>query len=296
MKNLIAFTLAVGSFIAGQGQNWCPPGARWINDFGPTPWGEVGYVETQYAGEIIYMDSLCEELVVTEHIYSYQTNSAFIGIPFSIYTTSTLDIVRGWTGTAFDTLFNYAAVPGDHWEFQETSAGSGIHISVLDTGHRAVDGVLLRFLAVEASMEDLVNISDTIFERIGTIQLFLDFSNSGYFLIDGGYARLRCYSDNEINVTRVEGACEIALGVNDIEQDPSIHVWPNPGTDHCAVSGLSGSGPTRITLHDAFGRVLQTSNSTGTNVELNTSELRAGVYFVVVENGAGRQTENWIKQ
>ncbi|MBP6642437.1 MAG: T9SS type A sorting domain-containing protein, partial [Flavobacteriales bacterium] len=52
----------------------------------------------------------------------------------------------------------------------------------------------------------------------------------------------------------------------------------------------------RITLHDAFGRLLQTSNSTGTNVELNTSELRAGVYFVVVENGATLQTFKWIKQ
>jgi len=42
--------------------------------------------------------------------------------------------------------------------------------------------------------------------------------------------------------------------------------------------------------------VLQTRNATGTNVEMNTSELRAGVYFAVVENGANRQTFKWIKQ
>ncbi|MBP7155866.1 MAG: hypothetical protein KBA60_07655 [Flavobacteriales bacterium] len=61
MKNLIAFSLAVGSFVAGQGQNWCLPGSQWNNEYG-TAWGEVGYAVTTYNGDVIFADSLCQEL------------------------------------------------------------------------------------------------------------------------------------------------------------------------------------------------------------------------------------------
>ncbi|MBK9762842.1 MAG: T9SS type A sorting domain-containing protein [Flavobacteriales bacterium] len=295
MKNLIAFTLAVGSFVAGQGQYWCPPGAQWNNDYW-TPSGEVGYLVTTYNGEVLFNDSLCQELSTVGHAYSYQSNTVSVWDAVISYTYSSTDVVYLWNGTNFDTLYNFSAQPGDRWRSGGDGFEPGIEFMVLDTGHMNLDGELLRSLSVEIGQEDLFFVSDTLLERVGTVQTFWNILQSQLFYIDGGYGRLRCYNDDDINITRVEGACEIALGVNDIEQDPTIHVWPNPGTDHCVVSGLSGSGPTRITLNDAFGRVLQTSNSTGTNVELNTSELRAGVYFVVVENGAGRQTENWIKQ
>jgi len=230
------------------------------------------------------------------HVYSYQSNSVSIWDPEINYTYSSTDVVYLWNETDFDTLYHFSAMPGDHWRYGGDGTEPAIRFTVLDTGHAMLDSQSLRFLAVDVMREDLFSVSDTIFERLGAVRNYWNILHSGVFLLDAGYGGLRCYSDNDINVTRVEGACEIALGINDIEQDPTIHVWPNPGTDHCAVSGLSGSGLTRITLRDAFGRVLQTRNATGTNVEMNTSELRAGVYFAVVENGANRQTFKWIKQ
>ncbi len=295
MKNLIAFTLAVGSFVEGHGQNWCTPGAQWNNDYF-TPFGSIGYVVTTYNGDVIFADSLCQELSSVSHVYSYPNDTVTVYAPQLNYTYTSTDVVYLWNGAEFDTLYNFGALPEDQWRFRREFLQPDIQFTVVATGTTNVDGESLRFLVVEVETDGMNSVSDIIYERVGTERLFWNILQCEVSYFDVPYGRLRCYNDDDINITRVEGACEIALGVNDIEQDPTIHVWPNPGTDHCVVSGLSGSGPTRITLHDAFGRLLQTSNSTGTNVELNTSELRAGVYFVVVENGAGRQTENWIKQ
>ena len=277
-------------------QSWCAPGASWHHEYAYTSLGDVGFVATHYAGDVPFADSLCQELVVTEHIYSYQTNTVSTSQPYSFYTTTSGAMVHLWTGSEFDTLFHFAAVPGDHWRLPIDLPSVDARITVLDTGQVILDGESIRYQAVDVNYEDIVSVNDTIFERIGPLEMFLNIPISYQFLIDGGHGGLRCYADEEINVTRVEGPCEIALGTSLLTKNKEMAIMPNPGTDVLGIH-LPGSVNVVYELAGMSGRVLRSGMLRPGTTSVDTSTLPSAVYVLHVIGANGlRNTIKWIKQ
>jgi hypothetical protein len=250
----ICYLLFAGSTHA---QAWCAPEAQWYHNYYAV-WGDEGYIEAHYAGDVLFADSLCQELVLTQDFYSHQNNTVTYGSPFSLYTTtSTNGLVHVWTGSEFDTLFRFNAVPGDHWDLPGDNQNIDARITVSDTGHGTIGGISLRYLAVEASNEGFTLIEDTLFERIGPMQMYLELSRSEFFWIDGGWGSLRCYSDEEIEFSRIGGPCEMALTTETFSAHTELRVYPNPANDMVTVQWDGSERSSFAALIDMTGREVQ---------------------------------------
>lgn len=274
-------------------QSWCAPGARWHHEIPYTSWGDYGYVETQYVGDILFADSLCQEFAIMEQGYSDQTNSPWEGGPFTMHTTSSPDgLVHLWDGSTFDTLFHFNAVPGDHWLFPILLAETGTRITVTDTGHASLGGLSLRYVAIEATIEDIVFVADTVFERIGPIQMYINIPITSYFLVDGGYGGLRCYEDEEINIRRVDGPCEIALDIASSPFGSNVEVFPNPTSNVVWLRWHGNTDPYLAEIHDMSGRVIlrwPVMNGTEQIFQLQVSDVAEGQYVLQLSSRSSVQ-------
>ncbi|HQW05205.1 MAG TPA: T9SS type A sorting domain-containing protein [Flavobacteriales bacterium] len=279
---LLTLVLAVLQCFA---QSWCAPGAQWYHNYAYTSWGDVGYVETHYTGDVLFSDSVCQEFEYTEHIYSYQSNNSFEAGPFTMLTTTSPGIVHIWTGTEFDTLFHFSAVPGDHWQAPGDWTFTETRIEVTDTGHVALEGRSVRYQTIDLSFDDVVWVSDTVYEGIGPVQMYLNIPISYQVMIDGGYGGLRCYTDEEVDINRVEGPCEIALGVVSMELEGAMDIFPNPCTTQATVDWPSGTPVEQCTLTDASGRVVRQWNPrtlTAAQHTFSVVDLSSGMYSLQV--------------
>ncbi|MBK7483024.1 MAG: hypothetical protein IPI72_09800 [Flavobacteriales bacterium] len=102
-------------------------------------------------------------------------------------TTTSPGIVHIWTGTEFDTLFHFSAVPGDQWQAPGDWTFTETRIEVTDTGHVALEGRSVRYQTIDLSFDDVVWVSDTVYEGIGPVQMYLNIPISYQVMIDGGY-------------------------------------------------------------------------------------------------------------
>lgn len=212
MKHL-PLLLAVFLSTHSVAQQWCMPAARWYHDVPEyTMWGIGSYVETRYVGDVFLADSLCQELSYTHYYFNDQSQTIDSVGWGSYHTTTSPGIVYLWTNSGFDTLFHFAADPGEYWDVPDDAT----RITVTDTGHAVIDGQSLRYQVVQVTYEDMTIINaDTIFERIGPLYMYPYITFTTGIIIDGGFHGLRCYSDDGITYTRVGGHCDIGLGVND---------------------------------------------------------------------------------
>lgn len=298
MKALLA-TLVTSWVTGAFGQAWCVEGAQWHHEYAYTAWGDVGYVETRYEGDFPFADSVCQRFVRVEHIFSYQTNTVHEAGPYTWYTcTGSNGLVNTWDGVSFDTLFHFGAVPGDRWYFPDMGWAGAPLITVTDTGHLAIDGLQLRFLAVNATLGDIVQVQDTIIERIGPMNLFLDIANSYQFMIDGGLGELRCYTDPVFALSRVEGDCTIALSTTPTAVSTVTRPYPNPSTGPLRLNLADLDWTTaRITVLDMQGRPMAEAVLHKDTPELDLREIPPGSYMVRATNGRGEHlTARWVKR
>lgn len=80
---------------------------------------------------------------------------------------------------------------------------------------------------------------------------------------------------------------DLSLSVeeNGVAVPVNVSIWPNPAQDHINVQvdrSLSGAG---LQLVDMTGRVVQAASITGLQTQLQTSDLPAGAYMLVLQYG-----------
>lgn len=93
----------------------------------------------------------------------------------------------------------------------------------------------------------------------------------------------RCYEDNVINAHYVSYPCDTTfLASQDIIVDSDIKLYPNPVTDKLKVDiGPDGHLPEYAEAYNVVGQLQPTSlNYTDTGIEINTTRLSEGVYFL----------------
>lgn len=74
----------------------------------------------------------------------------------------------------------------------------------------------------------------------------------------------------------------------------TLHVSPNPVTDHLEVR--LGTGLGTITVSDALGRTLLTERMVGDRLSLDVRSLQAGNYFVLFRGEQGNGTVQFVKE
>lgn len=268
-------------------QIWCPPGATWTYTYSNS-WTTEGYARFMYTGDTV-IDGFTSQRIdsyLEYDYYPFDTTYAFQDGPY--YTSVNGDLVSIWDGVAFDTLYDFSAVPGDHWLATMPDGGeSWVYSVVADTGTLVIDGLSLRFLALQNG--------DTIAERLGQFNdYFLPWV--GMVQDDAG-GPLRCYSDVDINHTRWwwDFGCASWLGQDEPHTSTTISLSPNPGEDHLTINGFSD--PSVVRILDATGRLCVQQRSVANSSTIQTVGLPSGAYTVqVVEPDGSMENLRWVKQ
>jgi hypothetical protein len=296
---LLALPIFVSAFL--NAQSWCPPGAQWnyqiqglmldgcvvrtyVGDTVIDGWNaqrihESGFRIEYWSGDTVALDS--------DRYTSIQGSTLFLWGAFS-------DPV-GW-----DTLHRFDATIGDRWFPPHADSvcldGYASMLEVMDTSSLVIDGYMLRrwtMTYLDALGQPTWNFD--VLERLGPLT-GLEILPGGCIIIEYGEV-LSCYTDQEISYNDAYWpyGCASVLGLRQDPPEPGISLSPNPGTDHFTMQ--SPPGPNTITMHDALGRSVLVQRTTGGNVEVDTSDLPPGTYFVRTTTAYGSATHaKWIKQ
>lgn len=80
-------------------------------------------------------------------------------------------------------------------------------------------------------------------------------------------------------------------GVDNIAEAGAIRLYPNPAQNHLTVSAV-GFTAGRLIVKDVTGRAL-VSRDAGANTSVDISHLSAGVYYLILNDGNGKE---WIER
>jgi hypothetical protein len=316
MKKLyfLFFLLSSGMGVV-KAQVWAPGiGTYWYFDAPNSPNFCNGYVKYDYYKDSLISGNNCQM------IRRYRENSCMNGnhagylSPIFTYTNSNKVVyVNDYTSSAsvqtqlFDTLFWFNAPIGAKWKmlpqsYNCTSTVSCI-VTVQDTGHRAFQGINLRWQKVSYVAQNggpgPQTINDTIYERFGYLKTepfntenfcstFTDVQTSRIF---------RCYGDNQISNLKYKytGACDYYYtSIDEKNRQDDLSVYPNPAGPYIRFAYTNPLWKeASIEICDALGRtMLKQAFATS----LDISSYAPGVYFVTVKNDRGLRSFKIIKE
>ena len=256
-------------------------------------------------GDTVINGRPCKELIKTKES-SFQGNDPVtlaVGSEF-MYEENGLIMAYDPVLSSFDTLYNMDALPGDNWQLAalpEPLCYQQSYMLVTDTGTTMINEIALRWLAVEinyySSSEELEwTANDTIIDRIGSVSSYLLPMDFCMAWVDGNEAGpLRCYSDAQIEYMTDENTpCELVLGTAEVQNSFDLQIWPNPGSDQLKIN-LRSSADMRIEIHSFLGEVLRSERDINDQIEIETSDLPAGIYSIHLIDGERRSAVKWIK-
>ena len=84
-----------------------------------------------------------------------------------------------------------------------------------------------------------------------------------------------------------------SVGVNEVEQNFGLTVFPNPANEVINIS-LNKEVSATLTLLDVSGKVVRTQALNGISTSINTASLNSGVYFVTINDGTSVSTQKVV--
>lgn len=305
----ILLSSATGSIKA---QVWAPNiGSYWNYTI---PYHQVGmdyysgYKEYKYVKDSLVNGNNCQML--SRYVYQawhVAADQDYYESPVFTYTNSSgVVFINNYKSTGsvqgqtFDTLYRFNVPIGTKWMFPHYCA-SGPVITVLDTGHRQIQNVNLKWQKVSYHMMfggDVYSPAlDTIYERFGFLQTNPLNPGTGCLFNDENPLNFRCYGDNQINGFKYghNNPCNFVLGVNDRDKDAhDLSVFPNPASSYICFNYTNPKWQEAgIDIQDALGRiVLQQSFS----AKLDLGSLVPGIYIVTVKNDSALRSFKIMKE
>ncbi|MBL0330958.1 MAG: T9SS type A sorting domain-containing protein [Bacteroidetes bacterium] len=89
----------------------------------------------------------------------------------------------------------------------------------------------------------------------------------------------------------------ITASLNNIENENTIAIYPNPAADNITINFTSTSKNVSIKIYDARGRLVKSiANVKSGETNFNISELESGLYLINVNDGNTSTTKRFIKQ
>jgi Secretion system C-terminal sorting domain len=285
--------LATLTFWSGAlAQTWCPPGAEWWYNYQSA--GRSGYVHLAYAGDTLVDGELAQRLDPVATGFDFWIDMPFF-VPWPpVFTRSAGGQVSYRADTTWRLLFDLDVLPGGAWIWVDL-AGADRTVAVLDTGHMAVDGTLLRYSVVSFTPPFGSFQTDTIIERIGFRTVYIDpYRVLG---IDGDVQALRCYADQDVGYsTGVSETCDFILGTPERFGPSSIQLYPNPGFDHLTLQGNGIDPRSLIKVIDPLNRNIASFVLGSSERTLDVSAWASGLYLVeVISNQGLRSVSKWMK-
>ena len=274
-------------------QNWINEYSQWYHGLS-SPLSS-GYVQMEYAGDTL-LNGAETGAVFKRTYYQYDW------LDEMEVTTGTSLIFRESDATlylwnealsAFDTLIQFGAAPGDTWRTTTDYDAAGeesMSTTVIDTGHIEINAASLPWMHVEYQFDyfDMTYTEhDTIVEGIGPLEHYMLPWEAVY--LSGGTGGLQCFESSNIGLYSRSGqgeSCEAILtstGESIPSEGETITVYPNPATDRAflQVDGLQAGDEIEIMVFDTSGRLLK-REALGPNREISLEGVPPGVYWLRV--------------
>ncbi len=105
------------------------------------------------------------------------------------------------------------------------------------------------------------------------------------------------FDDNPVvltNETETKIGCPTVVQVNNIAANKDILIYPNPTKELLFVSAASKS-INRVEISNSIGQVIQQTNVTSNEIQLNVANISAGLYYVIIYTNDGKVTKKFIK-
>ena len=72
-----------------------------------------------------------------------------------------------------------------------------------------------------------------------------------------------------------------------------LRIYPNPANDYVTIESYRELGD--IIIKDITGKIIYQFATNNKNIEINTSQLTEGYYFIIISNQEGVSSEKLIK-
>ena len=105
------------------------------------------------------------------------------------------------------------------------------------------------------------------------------------------YVRAWEYGNNATGEFRISAYNANVVGVEDINENVNIFLYPNPASSELHISGLQ-----EVTNVSIFNMLGQKVLSTKTQNMINVSDLSTGMYVVTIDNNGVKKTMRFIKE
>ncbi|MCO5275724.1 MAG: hypothetical protein M9900_12510 [Flavobacteriales bacterium] len=278
-----------------QAQQWCPPGAEWHYNYSDVG-GTEGYELITFQEDTLINSIPAQKMTRTLFGWNIPFQSPVSVTYPPLYTAYTSDCVKLWLDNEFDTLWYFGAIPGATWQLPFPGTNDPYSILVTDTGSTLIDGVLLRWLAIEVPEVDGISVmNDTLIERIGSLNLpVLPWL---YYQLDMNTGPLRCYADNEIGLsTNVSVPCDYTLSANQLTENRTpISIVMKTGL--MTVAHIPSGSRSALQLFNVLGTCVLHAPLLGESADLDLSMLAAGPCICKIVDHTGRPllTEKFVK-
>jgi hypothetical protein len=289
-------------------QSWCPSNAQW--HYNKISNNGSGYTQLTYVGSATVNAIVCQQInyfsehynpSVSPYLFSYTL------APYYTYLTNNIVFLLNQSTNNFDTLYNFAAIPGSQWlmpasySYTFLNTCSKSKLTVLDTGRNNIEGVSLKWFKVQIDKGATI-FNDTIYERLGLLKYYFmnyDLCTVTQDYVSGGY--LRCYSDNQIlNYKKVPTACNYFYNPLSVSKNfilDEINIFPNPLRDKITIEfELNKILLTKVNISNSLGQLIYESNNPQQKSEIDLSALPFGVYFLKVESKDANRVFKILKE
>ena len=105
------------------------------------------------------------------------------------------------------------------------------------------------------------------------------------------YVRAWEYGNNAFGEFQISAYNANVVGVEDINENANIFLYPNPASSELHISGLQ-----EVTNVSVFNMLGQKVLSTKTQNMINVSDLSTGMYVVTIDNNGVKKTMRFIKE
>jgi hypothetical protein len=101
-------------------------------------------------------------------------------------------------------------------------------------------------------------------------------------------------NDPAMPLVEVSVTLELITGIDEVYENAYIMMYPNPAKNLVNIS--TNYELSTVTIINQVGQVVYNQQVTGSAVQVNTSQLQKGIYFVKVNSVAGESTQKLIIQ
>lgn len=206
---------------------------------------------------------------------------------------STASLAHGGSRYA---VFNYnATLPGDDWLISNgisMTAGQNLNLSFY---YRVRPGypekLNVYFMSTNEIKDTLIklvdypNINDTVYQH--SVSSFTVPSTGIY------YIGFHAYSDPDMWQILIDDiAVGVGVNVNDINNDKSLSIYPNPVKNELNINSVSELRSVKVL--NAVGQIIFDTKVIGNSYKINTSSYKNGIYFVQIESEKGMNIKKFV--